>query len=337
VALARRRWDEAARELAEARDAGTASLSRAAEYGLAALAFNEGKRDEFRKAAASLLQSPPSPSLMPPLLYVLAALAVEDRKWSEGRALTLRLLKDYPGSDAADDALFRLGTGASAGGQWALAREAFQLLQDRYPKSPLAEDVRLGLAEALLRSGAVAEARGQLEVFLASGSGDPRLPRALFLLGQTREAAGERAAALETYSRLVADYPGSEATPAGRVAQGRLLLQEGRWDEGRQALERALAGPDEAVGVEAAFMLGEGLRGRGAQEDALEAYLTAAYLAPASAWGRRALLGAGQSSIALKQTDVAVIVLRKLLAQPDVEPELAQQAKRALQQLGRSP
>jgi TolA-binding protein len=337
VALARRRWDEAARELAEARDAGTASLSRAAEYGLAALAFNEGKRDEFRKAAASLLQSPPSPSLMPPLLYVLAALAVEDRKWSEGRALTLRLLKDYPGSDAADDALFRLGTGATAGGQWALAREAFQLLQDRYPKSPLAEDVRLGLAEALLRSGAIAEARGQLEVFLASGSGDPRLPRALLLLGQAREAAGERAAALETYSRLVADYPGSEATPAGRVAQGRLLLQEGRWDEGRQALERALAGPDEAVGVEAAFMLGEGLRGRGAQEDALEAYLTAAYLAPASAWGRRALLGAGQSSIALKQTDAAVIVLRKLLAQPDVEPELAQQAKRALQQLGRSP
>ncbi len=84
-------------------------------------------------------------------------------------------------------------------------------------------------------------------------------------------------------------------------------------------------------------MLGEGLRGRGAQEEALEAYLTAAYLAPASAWGRRALLGAGQSSIALKQTDAAVIVLRKLLAQPDVEPELAQQAKRALQQLGQRP
>ncbi len=337
AALARRRWDEAARELAEARDAGTARVSRAAEYGLVALAFNEGKRDEFQKAAAPLLQSPPSPSLMPPLLYVLAALAVEDRKWSEGRALTLRLLNDYPGSDAADDALFRLGTGASAGGQWTLAREAFQLLEDRYPKSPLAEDVRLALAEALLRSGAVAEARGRLEVFLVSGSGDPRLPRALLLLGQVREAAGERAAALETYSRLVADYPASEATPAGRVAQGRLLLQEGRWDEGRQALERALASPDEAAAVEAAFTLGEGFRARGAQEDAVEAYLTAAYLAPASAWGRRALLGAGQSFAAVKQTEPAVIVLRKLLAQPDVEPELAQQAKRALQQLGQGP
>jgi len=336
-ALARRRWDEAARELAEARDAGTTPVSRAAEYGLVALAFNEGKRDDFKKAAASLLQSPPSPSLMPPLLYVLAALALEDGKWSEARALTLRLLNDYPGSDAADDALFRLGTGTSAGGQWALAREAFQLLEDRYPKSPLAEDVRLGLAEALLRSGAFAEARGRLEAFVVQGSGDPRLPKALHLLAQAREAAGNRPTAIEAYSRLVTDYPSSEWTPAGRVAQGRLLLQEGRWDEGRQALEQALAGSDEAVAVEAAFTLGEGFRARGAQEDAVEAYLTAAYLAPASAWGRRALLGAGQSFAALKQTESAVSVLRKLLAQPELAPELAQQAKRALQQLGQGP
>src|SRR3972149_4328646 len=225
---ARRRGDEAARQLAEARDAGTASLSRAAEYGLVALAFNEGKRDEFRKAAAALLQSPPSPSLMPPLLYVLAALALEDGKWSEARALTLRLPNDYPGSDAADDALFRLGTGASAGGQWALAREAFQLLEDRYPKSPLAEDVRLGLAEALLRSGTAAEARGRLEAFVVSGSGDPQLPRALLLLAQAREATADRAGALEAYTRLVTDYPRSEGIPTVRMAQGRLLLGAGR-------------------------------------------------------------------------------------------------------------
>ncbi len=330
AALSRGRWEEAAREFGEARDAGTAAVGRAAEYGLVALAFNEGRRDEFRKAAASLLQSPPSPSLMPPLLYVLAALAVEDKKWGEARALTLRLLNEYPGSDPTDDALFRLGVGAGAGGQWSLAREALQLLEDRYPKSPLAEDVRLGLSEALLRSGAVAEARGRLEAFLISGSGDPRLPKALLLLGQAREAAGERAAALETYSRLVTDYPSSEWTMAGLVAEGRLLLQEGRWDEGRQALERALAGTDEAVAVEAAFTLGEGFRVRGAHEDAAEAYLTAAYLAPASVWGRRALLGASQSFTALRQTESAVIVLRKLLAQPDVEADLAREARQAL-------
>ncbi|MFZ1059813.1 MAG: hypothetical protein WAP47_11570, partial [Candidatus Rokuibacteriota bacterium] len=54
----------------------------------------------------------------------------------------------------------------------------------------------------------------------------------------------------------------------------------------------------------------------------------------ASAWGRRALLGAGQSFAALKQTESAVIVLRKLLAQPELAPELAQQARQTLTALG---
>lgn len=334
AALSLRRWEEAARELGEARDAGTAAVSGAAEYGLVALALNEGKRDDFKKAAAALLQSPPSRSLMPPLLYVLSALAVEDKIWSEARTLTLRLVNDHPASDPADDALFRLGVGATDAGQWALAREAFQLLEDRYSKSPLAEDIRLGFAEALFRSGAVAEARGRLEAFVVQGSGDPRLPKALHLLAQAREGIGERAAALKAYGRLVTDYPSSEWTGAARVAQGRLLVQEGRWDEGRQALEQALAGSDESLAVEAAFRLGEGFRARGAQKDAVEFYLTAAYLAPGSVWGRRALLGAGQSFVALKQTESAVIVLRKLLAQPEVEPELAQQARQALAALG---
>lgn len=334
AALLLRRWDEATREFGEARDAGTTSVKDAAEYGLAAVALNTGKRDEFKKVAAALLQSARSSSVMSPLLYVLAALAVEEKKWSEAHTLTLRLVNQYPGSEPADDALSRLGTAAAAGGQWPLAREAFQLLEDRYPKSPLAEDARLGLSEALVRTGAVAEARARLEAFLVSGSGDPRLPRALFLLAKAHEAAGDQAASLETYTRLATEYPNSEWTMMGRVIQGRLLQREGRWEDARQAFERGMAGSDVPAAVEAAFELGEGLRKRGAHEEAAEAYLTAAYLAPDSVWARRALLGAGQSFTTLRQRDAAVIVYRKLLAQPGVEPDLAQQARQALAALG---
>ncbi len=337
TALVLRQWEDAAAEFGEARAAGTTAVGLAAEYGLAAVALNSEKREEFAKAAVSLLRKPPAASVMPSFLYVLAALAVEDKKWSDARTLTLRLVNDYPGSEPADDALFRLGTGASAAGQWPLAREALQLLEDRYPKSALAEDVRLGLSEALLRSGGVAEARQRLEAFVASASGDPRLPRASFLLGQARAAAGDPAGALETYARLSADYPNAEWTMVARVAQGRLLQQEGRGDEAREAFEKALSGPEQAAAVEAAFLLGEGFRARGGHADAAEAYMTAAYLAPDSSWGRRALLGAGQSFTALKQSDSAVTVYRKLLAQPGVEPDLAQKAREALAALKASP
>jgi hypothetical protein len=62
--------------------------------------------------------------------------------------------------------------------------------------------------------------------------------------------------------------------------------------------------------------------------------MTAAYLAPDSSWGRKALLGAGQSFAALKQNDSAVIVYKKLVTAKGVEPELAETARKELRTLG---
>jgi TolA-binding protein len=111
---------------------------------------------------------------------------------------------------------------------------------------------------------------------------------------------------------------------------------EGRWEESRQSLERVIAGTDQAAAAEAAYWLAEGLRAQGSHGEAVEAYMTAAYLAPASPWSRRALVGAGQSFSALKQADLAAIVYRKLLAQSGVEPELGQAARQGLTSLGLS-
>jgi TolA-binding protein len=329
VALSLRHWEEAARGFQEARDLGTARIARAAEYGLAAVALNEGRRDEFRGAGASLLQAPPSASVVPALLYVLGGLEAEGRNWSEARKLTFQLVSQHPVSRFADHGLFRLASSASAGGEWSVAREAFQLIEERYPRSPFAEAARLGLSEALLRSGAPADARRRLEASVTA-PGDPRLPRALFLLAEAREASGARPAAIEAYARFVREYPNTEGAMVARVAQGRLLQQEGRWEEAREPLERALLAPDLVTAGEAAYRLGEGLRARRAYEEAAEAYMTAVYLAPGSVWAQRALLGAGQSFQALKQTESAGIVLRKLLTLPDVEAELARQAQAAL-------
>jgi TolA-binding protein len=334
AALALRRWEDAAREFTAARDSGPASLAPLALYGLAAAALGQGRHDELATAGPALLASPPSPALVPPLLYTLAAVAVEGKRWEDARALTMRLATEHPASEPADDALFRLGAGAAAAGQWPLAREAYEHLEDRYPKSPLLEEGRMELGEALLRTGAPAPARRQLEAFVAARKGDPRLPRALFLLARAREAAGDRAAAIEAYARVAGEHGASEDAPTARLAQGRLLVEAGRWSEGRRALEQALGSADRGLSAQAAFLLGEGYRARGTHEEAAEAYMTAAYLAPDSSWGRRALAGAGRSFIALRQTEEAVVVFKKLLAQPDAEPELLREAREALAALG---
>jgi TolA-binding protein len=334
VAFTQRQWDEAEREFAAARDAAVGPLANAAEYGLAAAAFNQGKTDECRRLAEPLLAGPADPGTTPGLLAGMAYLAGEERKWTEARFLTLRIGRDFAKSPAAPMALAALGAGAARDGQWPVAREAYVTLATRYADHPANEAGALDLAEALLRTGAAPDARPRLEAFVDGHAGDPRLPRALLLLAQAYEAVGEKDKALDLYARLRRDYPVGEGTDRAAFGQGRLLQSEGKWEAALPLLQKGLDADDPATVAEAAYSLGEGYRAAGQHGEAVQAYMTAAYLAPDSSWGRKALLGAGQSFAALKQNDSAVIVYRKLAAAKGVEPELADTARTALKSLG---
>jgi TolA-binding protein len=334
AAFTARQWDEATRELVAARDAAVGPLAIAAEYGLAAVAFNQGKMDEFRRLGEPLLSGPTDPATTPGVLAGMAYLAGEERKWPEARLLVLRIGRDFPKSPAAPVALAALGAGAARDGQWPIAREAYVTLATRYPDHPANAPGSLDLAEALVRTGAAPEARPRLEAFIQGHGGDPRLPRALLLLAQAYEAAGEKDKALDLYARLRRDFPSAEGTDRAAFGEGRLLQSDGKWEAARPLLQRGLDADDPTTVAEAAYRLAEGHRAAGQHDEAVQAYMTAAYLAPESSWGRKALLGAGQSFAALKQNDSAVIVYKKLVAAKGVEPELADAARKELRTLG---
>lgn len=327
-------WQEAAREFTEARDGGSAAAAEAAEYGLAAVAFNQGKNAEFKQLAVPILARPDDARITPNVLTGLVAVAAEEKRWTEARELTLRLVRQYPNHDGAVASVSRLAAATGKSGEWPLARDMYQMLAARYPGSAGTLTGRVVFAEALLRTGAAPEARRELEAFVKDAAGDPQMQRALVLLAEAREATGDRQAALEAYTRYATDNPTTKDTPTVLLGAGRLLQTEGKWDEARGFLERALAAGDAPVVAEAAYRMGEGLQSTGHDEEAIDAFLTAAYVAPDSAWARRSLLGAGQSFTTLKEKDAAVIVYRKLLAASRVEPDLVAAARRGLRALG---
>ena len=119
------------------------------------------------------------------------------------------------------------------------------------------------------------------------------------------------------------------------LCYARLLAQERRWDEARTVVERVLRDSDAAVVAEAAAMIAETYQGQGEHLTAAEYYMTAAYVAPQTAAGRQALLGAGRAFTALKQVDAAEKVYRKLLAEGNVPADLADAARRGLAELKR--
>jgi len=327
-------WDQAARRFAEARDAGTGPIDAAASYGLAAVLFNQRKIDEFKQVATPLVAGPVDPATTPRLLHGLAAVAIEEKRWSDARTLTLRLADQFPRYEGTQPALTQLASAASQGGEWTLSRDVYAKLNERFPGSSTSTGNRLDYAETLLRTGAAAEARRTLES-AATAPGQTPSVRSAMLLAEAQEATGDRAAALETYTRVAAAGTPKEKA-SGLLGQGRLLAADGKWDEARGRLEQALDAGDGAVAAEAAYRLGEGYRTTGKAQDAVDMYLTAAYLTADSPWARRALVGAGQAFAALKQNDSAVIVYRKLLAMNGVEPDLAEAARRGLRALGAS-
>jgi tetratricopeptide (TPR) repeat protein len=294
--------------------------------------WNQGKTDGFKRFAPALLARPADPAITPHVLAAAAALAAEEGRWKDARALSMRAANEFPTSDATPAALSLMGAAAARAGEWPLASESFRLLTGRYPGYKTGREVRLAYGEALYRTGALAEAQARLQEFIDASPRDPELPRALMLLGRTHEARGDGAAALDAYKRVERDYLAFQGVAL--LGHARVLLLAGTWDEAQLLLERALWAGDEAVAVEAAYRLGEGLRGAGRHQQAVDSYMTAAYVGPDTPFARRALLGAGQSFTALKQPDSAIIVYKKLLAGKSVEPDVADAAKKGLKALG---
>jgi TolA-binding protein len=333
--FARQQWDAAARDFSNARDAGGA-VTGAANYGIAAVLFNQRKTAEFKQLATPLVAGPMDPVTTPRLLHGLAAVAAEEKRWPEARTLTLRLADQFPKYEGTPAALSGLATAAGQSEQWALSRDMYAKLGERFPGSMTSGGNRLDYAEALLRTGAAAEARRALEPATATGEGQAQSPRASMLLAEAQEATGDRAGALDTYTRAVASAASPKEKAVGLLGQGRLLMADGKWDEARPRLEQALDAGEGSMASEAAYRLGEGYRATGKTQEAADMYLTAAYLSTDSPWTRRALVAAGQAFATLKQKDAAVIVYRKVLAMSGVEPDLADAARKGLRGLGAS-
>jgi len=339
VALASGRRDDAERLFTAVRDAGTPDEAAAATYGLAVVAFGKGAAREFRAPAeAALAAAPRGPAgaaRAAPLLYVLTGLAVDDKDWAAASALARRLVADYPASDVAPDALERVGAGAAAASAWPIALESTKLLRERYPQHPLAQQAWLRLAEAQIATGRAAEARPALEQYVASAPSDADTGRAYLALARAREAAGDRAGALEAYARGPRDTAAPGWTREALFGHARLLIQDKRWDGARAVLERLLRSSEPATAAEAAQALGDTYAGEGDTLAAVEYYLTAAYVAPDTPLGRRGLLSAARAFAAGKQPEPAAAAYKKLLAQADLPAELRDAARQELAALAR--
>jgi tetratricopeptide (TPR) repeat protein len=249
----------------------------------------------------------------PQLLHGVVAVGVARRGWSDALVATAasRLLEQFPAYPSAATLLARVAAAAVAAGQWPIARQAYETLLAQAPAGFAGDRARVDLAEALLRTGAAAEARSRLEQAARNGSAEA--PRALHLLIEVAEATGDRGAALSAYDRLLRDHPRLERTPKSLFAHARLLEDAGQAQRARPLFQSVVRRGGGEVAAEAAYRVARGLGADGQHEAALEWYMTAAYVDGDSAWSRRALLEAGSTLSAMNQWVDALAVYEKLV------------------------
>jgi TolA-binding protein len=341
LALSRQQEDEALRDLDEViRTSGTAAIDIRRKLG-EALAIPGAEADlESVASRAGGLQPVEENTLepfartflerrhreaLPYTLHGLVLLAAADRGWSDvlAAALASRLVEDFPSYPPATVLLTRVATEAAAAGQWPVARSAWETMVARAPAA-LGRSARVSFAEALFRTGSMAQARTIAHSMAAGGEA---APRALLLLAEIHEAWQEPHAALAVYDRLLREHPRVDRSPRSLLAHAQLLEDLGQSRRAEPVLRRLVEVSSGEVVAEAAYRLAQGLRAEGQHATAVEWYLTSVYVAESSRWARLALLGAGASLTALDETKAALAVYRKLLPKrPGVDPPADREA-----------
>jgi TolA-binding protein len=300
---------------AEAQLEARADEPSRADAGAGAVEIHRGERLEqfaVRFVEAGERDSAPS------VLHGLVLLGVADNGWADVvvAAVVHRLADAFPSYPAAPALLARVATSAAAAGQLPIARRAYEELLARYPGREISATAGVELAGILVRVGAIAEARVHLDRAVAAGG--KATPRALLLLAELELARGDLRRALAAYDRLLQDHPGVDRSAESLLSHARLLDDFGQAERARPLLHLVVERSDAEVAAEAAYRLARILGAEGQHADAIEWYMTAAYVAEGSSWSRHALLSAGNSLTLLDRNDEALIAYRKLmrLAEP---------------------
>lgn len=292
-----------------------------------------------------------SAALTPPAQLNFAEALFRTDAPAQARIHLSRFLEGSPGADDAPRALHLLAEVDEALERPAEAIAAYERLRRDYPRAEWTAESLLPHARLLQHAlGRQQEARVLLEEAVQSMQGDART-EASFRLAQLLSADGEHQRAVDLYMSVA--YGTGESsrwyrpallgagrslaalhrTPAAEAVYRNLLPsipvgplpRDGR---SRPGLKEKVEDPE--IVAEAASGLGELLSGAGRNAEAVDMYLTAASLAPASDQAWRGLVGAIRALVAIRDWKSAAAIYQRLVDSHGNVPEILAEARDAL-------
>jgi tetratricopeptide (TPR) repeat protein len=273
--------------------------------------FRTGDAAQARVELTRLAEIAPRSPEMPRALHLLAEVSETLDEPREALAAYDRLRRDFPRAEWTTRSLLphaRLLQHAI--GRQKQARALLEDLVQRTHGDELAES-SFRLAQVLAADG---EHPRAVDYYMAAAYGPAERARwyrpALLGAGRSLVALKRTAAALAAYRSVL------PSTPIGPFPR-----------DGRPAPELIAQVEEPELVAEAAYQIAEITRVSGRDEEAVDMYLTAAYLAPPHIQGR-ALVGAASSLVALGDRTSAEAIYRRLVESSGAEPEILTQASK---------
>jgi tetratricopeptide (TPR) repeat protein len=288
----------------------TAALAPQAQVDFAEALFRTGDAARARVELTRFVDTTPRAQEAPRALYLLAGVNEALDEPREALAAYDRLRRTFPRAEWTTQSLLPHARLL----QHAIGRqkEARALLEDIVQHTEGEE-----LTEASFRLAQVLAVEGEhpraVDWYMAAAYGTAERSRwyrpALLGAGRSLSALKRTQAALAVYRNIL------PSTPIGPLPR-----------DGRPTPELVAQVEDPELVAEAAYHIAEITRAAGRHDEAVDMYLTAAYLAPASQG--RALMGAVRSLVAVGDRASAEAVFRRLVESSGAEPEILTEASK---------
>lgn len=290
------------------------------EAALYQLAWHDQERGDKQRAKAAfqrLLDEHPQSALAGDVHYRLADLAYDAGQYAEARRHYDATLKSADQERLGERAHYRIGWSHVREEKWPQAGAAFLQLADQFPQGELAGEALLLAADAAKNTEQPAEERARLRRFV---DGHPRHEKILegsIRLGELQVSASDWDRARTLLEPLRTASLEGEWLPRHRIALARAVRGLGSAGAALPLLEAALA-EGKALAAEAKFEIGMTYRTLGRSQEAIDAFMSGAFLYPFRPWAVRSYLEAGRDLMATdKFTEARRLLARAVEEDPD--------------------
>ncbi len=194
--------------------------------------------------------------------------AFYDRAW----VLFNQLVEDYPGSKLVDEARFRRAMCYYGKGLLNRTLQAFDELAEDFRDNDLIHSVTYYTGVVYTEQRKYRDARVEFEKVANSGH-EELTPLAQFGIGQTYFAEGRFDEAIESYNRLIQDYPDTNVAQDSHFYIGWAYQKMEQYDEAIDQLEAAISKyPDNENASNSQFFVAQIHYTKGDADGAIEAY-----------------------------------------------------------------